>query len=116
MTQSLAERKAELMKEMEAAIDKLLVSATAPDKISLTEIEEAALELGQTAQEAVTRHWVEASLEAGESQRPNCPLCQRTMRHKGYRQRQVVTQSGEIKVRRAYYYCQSCKQGIFPPG
>jgi hypothetical protein len=116
MSQSVAEQKAALMKELEAAVDKLLAQAPAPDKISLTEIEEAALGLGQIVQETVTRHWVARSIEVGERQRPDCPKCQQAMRHKGYRERQVVTQSGEIRVRRAYYYCESCKEGIFPPG
>lgn len=116
MTEKPAERKVALMKELEVAVDKLLAQAPAPDKISLTEIEEAALGLGQIVRETVTRQWVARSIEAGEKQRPDCPKCQRGMRHKGYRERQVVTQSGEIRVRRAYYYCESCKEGVFPPG
>jgi hypothetical protein len=116
MSESRAERKAVLMKELEAAVDKLLAKAETPDKISLTEIEEAAPGSGQTVQETVTRQWVAGSIEEGESRRPDCSKCQQAMRHKGYRERQVVTRSGEIKVRRAYYYCESCKEGVFPPG
>jgi hypothetical protein len=28
----------------------------------------------------------------------------------------VVTETGEVEVERAYYYCETCKRGIFPPG
>lgn len=34
----------------------------------------------------------------------------------GYRERQVMTRFGPIRVRRAYFTCERCGQGIFPPG
>jgi len=33
----------------------------------------------------------------------------------GYRERQVMTSQGVIKVRRAYFTCDGCKAGLFPP-
>ena len=35
---------------------------------------------------------------------------------KDYRSRQVVSEAGEVKLTRAYYYCEGCGQGVFPPG
>ena len=34
----------------------------------------------------------------------------------GYRERQVMTSQGVIRVKRAYYTCDRCGVGIFPPG
>lgn len=34
----------------------------------------------------------------------------------GYRERQVMTCFGPIRVRRVYFTCERCGQGIFPPG
>jgi anaerobic glycerol-3-phosphate dehydrogenase len=33
----------------------------------------------------------------------------------GYRKRQVMTSQGVICVKRAYYTCERCGQGFFPP-
>jgi hypothetical protein len=35
---------------------------------------------------------------------------------KGYREREVVTKWGPIKVKRAYFQCEKCGEGFFPPG
>jgi hypothetical protein len=34
----------------------------------------------------------------------------------GYRERAVMTSQGLIRVRRAYFTCERCGAGIFPPG
>jgi hypothetical protein len=34
----------------------------------------------------------------------------------GYRERWVTTREGAIRVRRAYYTCEHCGAGFFPPG
>lgn len=34
----------------------------------------------------------------------------------GYRERQVMTTQGNIRVRRAYFTCDRCGAGVFPPG
>lgn len=34
----------------------------------------------------------------------------------GYRERQVMTTQGVIRVRRAYFTCEQCGAGFFPPG
>ncbi len=35
---------------------------------------------------------------------------------KGYKTRQVTTTQGSIRIRRAYYVCDRCGAGFFPPG
>jgi len=34
----------------------------------------------------------------------------------GYRERQVVSGVGVIRMKRAYFTCERCGQGFFPPG
>lgn len=34
----------------------------------------------------------------------------------GYREREVMTTQGSIRIRRAYFTCDRCGAGIFPPG
>jgi len=34
----------------------------------------------------------------------------------GYRGREVMTSQGVIRVKRAYFTCERCGQGFFPPG
>jgi hypothetical protein len=43
-----------------------------------------------------------------------CPDCQYAAKFHSYQQRRVLTAHGELKVRRAYYYCGRCKQSFIP--
>ena len=43
-----------------------------------------------------------------------CPHCEYAAKFHSYQQRQILTVHGELKVRRAYYYCGRCKQSFIP--
>jgi hypothetical protein len=43
-----------------------------------------------------------------------CSECQRVAKFHSYQQRRVVTVHGEVKVQRAYYYCQRCHRSYCP--
>jgi hypothetical protein len=43
-----------------------------------------------------------------------CPYCECAAKFHSYQQRRVLTVHGEMKVRRAYYYCGRCKQSFIP--
>ena len=43
-----------------------------------------------------------------------CSLCDYVAKFHSYQQRRVVTVHGELKVRRAYYYCGRCHQSYLP--
>jgi hypothetical protein len=43
-----------------------------------------------------------------------CDSCQYAAKFHSYQQRRVVTVHGDLKVRRAYYYCGRCKQSFLP--
>lgn len=36
------------------------------------------------------------------------------MRYKGRKERWVATSQGEVKIERGYFYCETCREGIFP--
>jgi hypothetical protein len=115
MSQSKAALKAKMMAQAEALIDQMLAEKPAADKIKLTEIEAAAIRLGQGMQAAVTQTLVDDS-QAASSEEPVCKGCGGKMRLKGYRKRRLETEAGLVEMERAYYYCSGCKSGVFPPG
>jgi uncharacterized protein with PIN domain len=110
------EIKARIMGRMEARLEKVLGDDEAVEGMTLTEIEEAALEVGAVLEAAITAELAGAGETRVEPERPHCPRCGNELRHKGYRTKEVITRTGEVKVKRAYYYCQTCRRGFFPPG
>jgi hypothetical protein len=44
----------------------------------------------------------------------SCTLCARVAKFHSYQERRLVTVHGEVKLRRAYYYCQRCHQSYCP--
>jgi hypothetical protein len=45
-----------------------------------------------------------------------CEACGKAMSYRGTPERQVGHREGDIGLERAYYYCDSCEAGLFPPG
>src|SRR5438876_10391883 len=43
-----------------------------------------------------------------------CPYCEYAAKFHSYQPRRVLTVHGQLKVRRAYYYCGRCKQSFIP--
>lgn len=110
-----AELKARLMAEAEAAIETLLAERVAPGAASLADIERVALNAGQQMEEAIaTALAAESALELPPW--PTCPKCGQKLKNKGKHKRRVVTAVGELEVERTYYYCPTCRAGLFPPG
>lgn len=113
MAHNKEELKAKLLKAYEAQLDEQF--AELDEELSLTEIEDIALDLrGQVGAE------ITQSLIEQQSQRiqPDelCPSCGKRMRNKGRKRRRMVTRSGDMEVERTYYYCETCQTGHFPPG
>jgi hypothetical protein len=116
MDRSKEELKAQMMARAEAAIDKLLEEKKPAEEITLTEIEQMALQAGASFCEKVAAALVEASEDAQQIPAPGCPDCGEAMSYKGQKKKRIVTEAGEVEVERAYYYCKACKRGLFPPG
>jgi len=107
----------EEMKALAKAINqKLMADGILNSQMTLADIERTVLSAGQQFQAALTEAAIEATEKEGERIRPYCTKCGGKMRHQGYRKRQIVTETGEVVLRRAYYLCEACGEGFFPPG
>ena len=115
MAQSRVETKARLMAQLEASIDKALERGDKAEGLTITDIEEIALQARAEVGEQVTAVLVERS-HGPSVPGPRCSQCGHEMAYKGNKRRYVRTRSGDVQVERAYYYCGVCRHGTFPPG
>jgi hypothetical protein len=104
------------MAKAEEVFEKAIASGVEADELDLSEIEETVeglrFELTGTLVESV----VEVRNKGARGPGPRCERCGREMRYKGKKRREVVTSQGEIELERAYYYCETCRVGLFPTG
>jgi uncharacterized protein with PIN domain len=104
------------MAKAEEVFEKAMASGVEADEVSLSAIEETVeglkFELTGTLVESV----VEVRNKGARGPGPRCERCGRELRYKGKKRREVVTSQGKIELERAYYYCDKCRVGIFPPG
>lgn len=116
MPRTRAEIKAELQAEAEQLIDALLDWTDKTDAPNLTQIEDEVLKLRQQFAEKLA----EAAADRQATADPltvTCPQCGRPMHQKKKRQRRrVESRVGGVALKRAYYYCDHCRVGLFPPG
>ena len=108
------ELKGRLMKEFEGIIDRMLANKPEARDITLRYAEKTAVATGERLKEVIAQELLKEYGEQGEG--VDCPGCGQRLGMKDYRSRRVVTEAGEVEVRRAYYYCEACRKGIFPPG
>jgi hypothetical protein len=81
-------------------------------KATLYEIEEDA----RTKRRALMGRVLKPVVEAGAEETVLCPQCGETMGDKGKPSRQVETREAPVEMKRSYYHCPLCKEGLFPPG
>jgi uncharacterized protein with PIN domain len=108
--------KVELMRQAELMVDALLEWNDETAGPTMTQIEEVILRLRKQLGEGMVR----AVIEAQEAQRlvpgPVCARCGEEMRYKGMKGTRVESRVGNVELKRGYYYCETCKAGVFPPG
>lgn len=104
----------ELEKEIKKRIGQVVEEAGKRESLTLGEIEQLAERAGRAITKELTAALVEE--EARGLEAPHCPECSGKMRYKGKKKRDVVSKTGELRVDRAYYYCEACQTGVFPPG
>jgi hypothetical protein len=116
MPRTRAEIKAELEAEAARLIEALLDWTEQTEAPNLTQIEEEVLKLRQHFGEKLAN----AAVEQQATTAPvavKCPQCGRPMHQKKKRQRRrVESRIGGVGLERAYYYCDHCRVGLFPPG
>jgi YgiT-type zinc finger domain-containing protein len=111
MPSSREELKAKLLARAEAVIDEMLQDEGLHEKMTLSEIEQL---IGGS--EADFRQAALEEIMAIQQDTPiTCPLCGGQLENTGQRSKQVVSLRGETRIEQAYYQCQQCGQGYFPP-
>jgi uncharacterized protein with PIN domain len=110
------EELAALLSGEASLIIKRLLADRKPGEMTITAIEQLVLGASEQLETMLTEALIEAEEADRKGERPNCPECGRKMRHRGYRERKLVTLTGEVSVRRRYYRCSECGRGFFPPG
>lgn len=116
MPRTRAELRAELEAEAARLIEETLAWNEQAQAPTLTEIEEQVLQFRKKLGERLAEVLIAAQPTVAPVQ-VRCPDCQRPMHQKRRRQRRrVESRVGAVAVARAYYYCEHCRQGFFPPG
>lgn len=105
------ELKARLLAEAEASIERMLADKRMGQQMTISEIEDVIGDLEMNFRQRVLGE----VMGEQETQTLSCPECGGKLRNKGQRTKQVVTLRGETSVKRNYYQCEACGQGIFPP-
>lgn len=112
MSLSNAELKARLLAETEVVLDELLKRRSSEE--TLNDIEALASEARRRFGEHLTASLVGEHGQASIGE-VKCPNCDQRMHYKGQKDKRLVSTTGEVTVKRAYYYCPSCQRGYFPP-
>jgi uncharacterized protein with PIN domain len=107
--------KDDLMREVEKVIDKMVSERRGEKGLILSEIEEIVLSASRKIQEEMTVYLIREN-EGRIEKLENCPECGGKPRHKGKREKTIITRTGEVKIKRTYWYCETCQQGFFSPG
>jgi hypothetical protein len=117
MGQTNDKLRADMKAKMEAILDGLLMEKGNPGTITLSEIEQLVEEAGARVKAELTAGLVrQASEEDRAGAGPLCAKCGQRMHYKGQKSKYIETETGPVEVKRAYYYCPTCREGVFPPG
>ena len=116
MKRTRAQIKAEMMKQFEQEIDKLLEWREGSAPPNLSQIEEAILKTRKGISQAMIAGMLSGEEQQGPVEAPECPKCHIRMENKGQRDKVIETRLGTLRMRREYYACPACGEGFFPPG
>jgi|YNPMSStandDraft_1061717.scaffolds.fasta_scaffold209704_1 hypothetical protein len=108
--------RAALMQEAESVAQELVQWCRSTPQPTLTEMEDKVLALRQRLGERMLQVVLEAQAARHLAPGPLCAGCGQEMRCKGEKARWLGSRVGGVRLRRSYYYCATCRAGIFPPG
>ncbi len=100
----------------EEAFDELQTWCKAHPSYTLLELEEQTLVIRQRLMGTAMSTLVAQRKAVKPPEGMVCPKCGGRMEDKGQQLRKVVGPEGPIELSRTYYYCPSCKEGVFPSG
>jgi uncharacterized protein with PIN domain len=116
MKRTRAELKAALMRQAEAAIEQLLDFDEQTVEPTLTQIEDAVLKLREQISVQAAQALIAGQPNTHPVPGPRCPTCGREMHYKDRKGETVESRVGTLPLKRSYYYCETCRRGLFPPG
>jgi hypothetical protein len=91
-----------------------IVEGASPSLQSMLQMEELIYGELNRSKAQVLQAWCN---QAGDdTARPACPHCGGPMRHKGYRKRTLICDSGQVELDRARWWCDACKASFSPSG
>ena len=108
--------KEEMMKKYEQELDKILDWQEKAEKPNLTEFENRILASRKRLSEETIKALLEGEPEQEPERAPKCAKCGKEMADRGKRPQVIETRVGTLRIERVYYYCETCKEGFFPPG
>ena len=99
----------------EKEIEKLLDWMEATEAPDLGVIEKQVLELRKRIGEEMTAEVIGGQGTVKPVPSPECPQCKQEMHDKGLKEKEISSLIGEVNLERGYYYCDHCRNGLFPP-
>lgn len=116
MKRTRTEMEAALLAKAKETIDRLLDWHEETEGPTLTQIEDVVLELRRELGARMTELIIEEQEAVHPVPGPACSECGKEMHDKGMKGTTIRTRSGQVEQERAYYYCEDCGGGLFPPG
>ena len=115
MRRTRAETKADLTKLADEVIDELLDWTEGTAAPTLTQIEDV-VKLRQRLSERMAQAVIESQESIRPVPGPKCPTCAQEMHYKDTKPNTVESRVGVLPLTRGYYYCETCRTGLFPLG
>ena len=106
----------ELRQGAERMIEEVLDWWEGTEEPNFKQIEEKVLQVRQKVSEKVAEVLIQGQERVQLAKSPTCPKCGQGMEYKGQKEKTVEGLLGQVRLRRAYYYCPACQAGLFPPG
>jgi hypothetical protein len=112
-TKSVEQEKAEFLRAAEAMYEELHAWREQHLDASFDEIAE---QVTPRRRMLVAKLLEQLAVKADERlEAPLCEQCGEAMSYRGTPQRDVSHREGDVGLARAYYYCDHCHSGLFPP-
>lgn len=115
MKKSREEVEQEIRVKAEKLIAETLANLDQIGKPTLTDIEGEILKMRQALSEEMARLIIQAQEDVHPEGGVVCHQCGQRMQDKGEKEKTVDSLIGQVHLERSYYYCPTCREGLFPP-